>query len=102
MENGSLDAQARGLGKLGDMAPSFLYKNGRLVVRDVGKYESDEFLNIWLKGSKRLRTPFNDIRPRNIGANGLIFEHPIQEGMEWFTAIATPPALFYWWYSDDE
>ena len=27
-----------------------------------------------LRGSVRLGTPFNDIRPRNIGANGIIFD----------------------------
>ncbi len=101
---GTLNAQARGLGKLGDMAPSFLYKNGRLITRDAGKYDGNKFLGIWLEGSKRLKTPFNDIRPRNIGANKLIFDpskHPVQEGMEWLTTIATPPTLVYWWYSDD-
>ena len=30
--------------------------------------------------------PFNDIRPRNIGSNGLIYDpalHPIHEGIYW-------------------
>jgi hypothetical protein len=42
-----------------------------------------------LDGSQRLGTPFNDIRPRNIGANGIIFDpskHPLQQALEIVTA----------------
>ena len=35
---GSLNAQARALDRLGDMAPSHLYRNGKLVMRDVGEF----------------------------------------------------------------
>ena len=86
---GSLHAQARGLRRLGNMAPNFIYKNGRIVTRDVGNYVSGNFWPTWARGSLRLRTPFNDIRPRNIGSNNLIFDpskHPIQEGLEWGAA----------------
>jgi hypothetical protein len=82
---GSLDAQASALGKLGDMAPQFSYENGVLTTANAGTYTPGSFWNTWLEGSQRLGTPFNDIRPRNIGADGLIFDpakHPIQQGLE--------------------
>jgi hypothetical protein len=82
---GSLNAQAKALDKLGDMAPSHLYSNGKLIMRDAGKYTPGNFWGTWAEGSLRLRTPFNDIRPRNIGSNRLIFDpakHPIQQGLE--------------------
>ncbi len=83
---GLLEAQSKSLYKLGDMAPSHLYKNGKIFTRDAGKYVSGNFGETWLKGSWRLKTPFNDIRPRNIGADDLIFDpsvHPLQEALEW-------------------
>jgi hypothetical protein len=79
---GALDAQARALVRLGDMAPSFLYQNGRLIIRHAGAYTPGRFWSTWFRGSWRMRTPFNDIVPRNIGANGLIFDpalHPLQQ-----------------------
>jgi hypothetical protein len=82
---GSLNAQARGLDRLGDMAPSHLFKNGKLITRDAGPYTPGNFWSTWAEGSRRLGTPFNDIRPRNIGSGGLIFDpakHPIQQGLE--------------------
>jgi RHS repeat-associated protein len=74
--NFSLDAQARGLALLGNMAPGYSYTNGQLITRNAGQFQPalDDFWNIWLRGSVRLGTPFNDIRPRNIGANGIIFD----------------------------
>jgi hypothetical protein len=57
------------------MSPSHLYKNGKLITRDVGEYShNNNFLNTWLQGSSRLGTPFNDIRTRNVGNNNLIFD----------------------------
>jgi hypothetical protein len=88
---GSLNAQSKALGKLGDMAPSHVFKDGRLVMRDAGAYTPGNFWSTWWKGSMRLKTPFNDIRPRNIGAGGIIFDpakHPIQQGLE-ATAVGT-------------
>jgi len=70
------------------MAPSHLYLNGKIVVRDVGKYQGtlgDAFA-IWAKGSWRPDMPTNDIRMRNIGANGQVFDpalHPIQRAIYW-------------------
>jgi len=74
--NFSLDAQARGLALLGNMAPGYSYTNGQLITRNAGQFQPaiDDFWNIWLRGSVRLGTPFNDIRRRNIGANGIIFD----------------------------
>lgn len=81
----SLNAQARGLGKLGNMAPSNLFMNGRPIMRDTGPYTPGRFWSTWWEGSTRLGTIFNDIRPRDIGGGGLIFDpglHPIQQGLE--------------------
>jgi hypothetical protein len=69
-----LNAQAAGLQKLSDMAPSFLYQNGKLITRDAGAYTPGNFWGTWWQGTSRLGTPFNDIRPWNIGANGIIFD----------------------------
>ena len=85
---GSLNAQARALDNLSDLAPSHLFRNGKLVIRDVGRFNgsSQDYWRIWAKGSYRLRTPFNDIRPRNIGLNGQIFDpaqHPVHQAGQW-------------------
>jgi hypothetical protein len=85
---GSLNAQARALDKLGDMATPHLFKNGKLVMRDAGQFSGStmDFLSLRANGSWSLGTPFNDIWPRNIGANGHIFDpalHPIHEGIYW-------------------
>ena len=81
---GSLNAQAKALASLDELAVSHLFKNGKLVMRDAGKIKGSrkEFFDLWLKGSRKLRTPFNDIRPRNMGASGLLFDpawHPIAQ-----------------------
>ena len=47
------------------------------LVRDAGAYTPGNFWRTWAEGSRRLGTPVNDIRPRNIGANGLIFDPAI-------------------------
>lgn len=87
---GSLNAQARALDRLGDMATPHLYKNGKLVMRDVGEYVPGNFWRTWAKASCRLGTPMNDIRPRNMGGpNNLIFDpalHPVQQGAYWTLA----------------
>jgi len=66
------------------MAPSHLYRNGKLVMRDVGEFTGTggDVFRTWLRGSWRLRTPMNDIRARNMGANGQVFDpawHPIAQ-----------------------
>lgn len=85
------------------MAPSHLYQNGKLVVRDVGKFQgtATDAWDIWAKGSMRMRTPFNDIRSRNIGANGQIFDpalHPIHAGVYWGGAGVTVGLVGAWGY----
>jgi hypothetical protein len=74
-----LEQQVRYLTLLGDDAPSFLYKNGRLITRDVGQFTGSRFelLKIRLKGSWRLGTPINDIVRKNIGATRQIFDPAI-------------------------
>ncbi|MEZ6153415.1 MAG: hypothetical protein R3C09_25210 [Pirellulaceae bacterium] len=98
---GALNAQAKALEKLGTMAPSYLYRNGKLVTRDVGRFQgsSSEAWSIWAQGSVRLRTPFNDIRSYNIGANGQIFDpalHPIHAGIYWGGAGVTTGLFGAW------
>lgn len=71
------------------MAPSFNYSNGKLVTRYAGEYTPGSFLSTWARGSARLKTPFNDIRIRNIGKDNIIFDpskHVIQQGLEWTAA----------------
>jgi hypothetical protein len=87
----SLDVQADGLKKLDDLAPRFIYQDGRLVIEHVeplGRgfldpaFFSKTFLRSYFHGSRRLGTPFNDIRPWNMGKNGKIFDpvyHPLHE-----------------------
>ena len=72
----SIKAQEKALRKLGDMAPEFFMKDGVLYIKDAGKFTGtfEEFLSIWAKGSIRMRTILNDIKPRNIGKDGLIFD----------------------------
>jgi RHS repeat-associated protein len=99
---GSLDAQAKALGKLGDMAPEFSYDNRQLIMKDAGTYTPGNFWNTWAEGTMRLWTPMNDIRPRNIGANGIIFDpalHPIQQGVYWIGAGAVGAGAGYGIYS---
>jgi hypothetical protein len=51
-----------------------------------GAYTPGNFWETWWEGTKRLGTPMNDIRPRNIGANRVIFDpafHPVQRGVYW-------------------
>lgn len=81
---------------LDDMAPTSLYNNGQLITRDAGQYVPGNFWSTWLKGSLKLGTPFNDIRTRNIGANGLIFDPakaPIQQTLEAIVVGATPAVI---------
>jgi hypothetical protein len=104
---GSLNAQARGFARLGDMAPSYIYKNGKLITRHIGQFSSSGrvFWRTWAKASWRLRTPFNDVRPRNMGATGQVFDptlHPIQQGLYWMGSgilAALGGAYGYYYFS---
>lgn len=88
----SLDVQADALNRLDDLAPRFVYQDGKLVIehvepmarglRDISSSDLRIFLDSYVRGSWRLGTPFNDIRPWNMGKNGKIFDpayHPLQE-----------------------
>jgi hypothetical protein len=69
-----IEAQARALAKLGDMAPNFLYKGGKLIMGYAGSYTGG-LVKTFLKGSWRLGTIFNDMRSaRNIGAGMKVFD----------------------------
>jgi RHS repeat-associated protein len=81
----SVKAQSEALDKLGGLATPHVYVNGTVYTKDVGQV---------LPGSLRLLDPlsrktyvqgslqmgwtfFNDIQPRNMGANGLVFDPAI-------------------------
>jgi RHS repeat-associated protein/uncharacterized delta-60 repeat protein len=83
----SLNAQAKALDKLGDMAVSHLFANGKLIMRDAGKYVPGNYWRTKIAGSWRMRTIWNDIKPRNMGGpQNLIFDpalHPIHKATSW-------------------
>jgi len=76
----SIKEQAEALKKLGDMAVRYEVRHGKLFVRHVETLpEGFRLLNpisrqAYFSGSKRLGTYLNDIQPRNMGRNGLIFD----------------------------
>ena len=75
--------KAAALDRLGDLAAPHIFINGELTTLDIGSFSGGinmEFLKIYTKGSIRLRTPLNDIKPRNMGANGQIFDPVLQPG----------------------
>lgn len=94
----SINAQYRGLQALGDMATPSTMRNGMLFTRSVGETLPDGFrlLNsasrgAYLQGSRRMGTYFNDIQPRNMGTNGLIFDpaiDPVTKALFWGVAGA--------------
>jgi hypothetical protein len=99
---GSLNSQASALSKLGDMAPSFSYENGVLTTANAGTYTPGNFWSTWWNGTLRLGTPMNDIRPRNIGANGIIFDpalNPIQQAVYWGGAATVGATAGYGIYT---
>ena len=82
----SLRYQHEGLVRLGEKGAPHTYDGSTLTTLDVGTYQPGSFWRTWWEGTKRLGTPMNDIRPRNIGANGIIFDpaiDPIQRGIYW-------------------
>jgi hypothetical protein len=86
---GSLNAQARGLNKLGEMATPHWYESGRLITRDAGGEFAGSTAELWrirMQAMLRMRTLWTDVWRNNIGANGLIFDpaiHPIAAGVLW-------------------
>ena len=68
-------------------------RNGNLFTRSVGETLPDGFRlfnstsrGAYMEGSRRIGTYFNDIQPRNMGTNGLIFDpaiDPVTKGLFW-------------------
>jgi hypothetical protein len=89
----SIDAQYKGLQALGDMATPNAMRNGALFTRSVGETLPDGFRlfnstsrQAYFEGSRRMGSFFNDIQPRNMGVNGLIFDpaiDPLTKGLFW-------------------
>jgi RHS repeat-associated protein len=78
--------QVIALKKLEELGVNFFYSEGKLVMSDVGKFSGDllskRYWRSYFAGSLRLGTFINDIRPRNIGVVGEIFDpilHPLIE-----------------------
>ena len=85
----SINAQHGGLGRLGDMATPNGMRNGMLFTRDVGpilgngsRFGNEMARDAYMEGSRRMGTFWNDIQPRNMGANGLIFDPAIDPIMK--------------------
>jgi hypothetical protein len=87
----SLEEQYKSLVKLGsDMAPEFFIRDGMLFTKSVGatspSLAGGTFWGAFFKGSYRMGTLLNDIRPRNMGVNGLIFDpawDPLMKSIFW-------------------
>jgi RHS repeat-associated protein len=86
----SLQAQYVGLQAMGNLATTHFVAGGRIFTRSVGPTMSTggvftrQFWNSYLRGSYRMGTLLNDIRPRNMGVNGIIFDpawDPIMRGI---------------------
>lgn len=83
----TLEAQAQALTRLGNLGAAHRYQAGLLIVRDVGptsSYFSKAYWNALFQGTMRMRTLLHDIKPRNVGANGVIFDpalDPISKGL---------------------
>jgi RHS repeat-associated protein len=81
----SLEAQYRGLESLGDMAAEHAQLDGLLFTRNVGPVmpttglATRQFWSTWVKGSYRMGTILNDIRPRNLGLSGVVFDPAFDE-----------------------
>ncbi|WP_158511670.1 SpvB/TcaC N-terminal domain-containing protein [Bradyrhizobium sp. CCGE-LA001] len=78
----SIESQAKALAKLGDIGVDFTLREGTLWTRSAGEQMTklnSLFLQRYAQGSLRLRTLFNDIRPRNVGQAGLIFDAAIDD-----------------------
>jgi RHS repeat-associated protein len=86
----SINAQSSALKKLGDMAAPSTMRNGNLFVQDVGQTFTGgrislEALNptviqTYLRASARIG-PINDVIPRNMGVNGVVFD----PALDWFS-----------------
>jgi hypothetical protein len=82
------------------MAAEHYLRNGLLFIRDVGETlpNGSRFLNstsrhAYFEGSNRLGTYFNDIQPRNMGINGLIFDPTIDSVQKGLFIYGTPTVI---------
>ncbi len=78
--NLTMEAQAKALKQLGDLGAEFQVRNGNLFVKNVGEISSIRDIEYWealVKGSWRLKSLLHDIKPRNVGKNGVIFDPAI-------------------------
>ncbi|NVI97980.1 VCBS repeat-containing protein [Myxococcus sp. AM009] len=71
----SLANQFRALDALDDLATPHSFRNGMLLMQDVGPTASfgRTWLNAYIQGSRRIGW-VNDLKPANMGANGRIFD----------------------------
>lgn len=87
----SIGDQAKALARLREIGVHFYYEDGKIITQDVGKfaggYGSTEYWRIWARGSWRLGTTLNDIRPRNIGATGEIFDPAYEQLVKLFVNL---------------
>jgi hypothetical protein len=79
----SIVDQAKALMRLRELGVRFYFENGGIITEDVGRFTggaiSPEFWKVWARGSWRLGTILNDIRPRNIGAAGQLFDPVVEQ-----------------------
>ena len=106
----SLEAQFDALQRLrrAGLAPEAFFENGLLRVADVGTtlssgygiqgYFTRTFWRSWARGSWELGTVFNDIRPRNMGVSGLIFDPALDPPLRWLSRGLTVGAGAYIYY----
>lgn len=94
----SIQSQYDGLVRLGDMATEFTFVNGVLRTRHVGqvgsgvRFFSTTSLKTYLRGSWRMGTPFNDLRPANMSVVGLVFDPAYDPALK---AIAQAGFFYY-------
>jgi RHS repeat-associated protein len=91
-----IEAQEQGLARLGNLGTEFFMREGILFTRSAGEVPrafSLTFANSWGRGSMRLGTIFNDIRPRNMGVGGLIFDPTLNPALHslWWTSVYGMP-----------
>jgi RHS repeat-associated protein len=76
----SLEAQYHALQSLGNLATPHFMAEGMMFTQNVGSAMSTtgvlsrQFWKSYFSGTFRMGTLFNDIRPRNMGLNGVIFD----------------------------
>jgi hypothetical protein len=96
----SIREQAEALDKLGDMAAEHYLRDGMLFIKDVGETLPNGFRlfnptsrQAYLEGSKRLGTYLNDIQPRNMGTNGIIFDPALDAVQRNILTYGTPTVI---------